>query len=305
MIVLGDARTNGREPHAEIFARISERAGRTFWLNPEPKLYWNYGDSVMAAYEPYCNGGVRVLDHQAPGELRRRDRRRPRGRGEKRSSRPFGRPVRRSTYCFRDGLAGLVHLAATVALGSQPTPATQREVAAWSPSTTTATRPWMWLLTISVPLLAAYAAVISVRLPALHRDRLLLVRSRLPTKTRSRLDRMAWHADSSSPPRAGLLDVASSAGRADGTTVMYGAGVLLALRRDAGFEWLGVPRANADRAADRESRSSAPRLQQRRRSPRTSTSPGHRRRSIAQPRLRRHTTARDRKTGGSRESGLR
>ena len=27
-----------------------------FWLNPEPKLYWNYGDSVMAAYEPYCDG---------------------------------------------------------------------------------------------------------------------------------------------------------------------------------------------------------------------------------------------------------
>jgi uncharacterized protein with von Willebrand factor type A (vWA) domain len=56
VIVLGDARTNGREPHAEVFARISERAGRTFWLNPEPRLYWNYGDSVMAAYEPYCDG---------------------------------------------------------------------------------------------------------------------------------------------------------------------------------------------------------------------------------------------------------
>src|SRR4029453_13626346 len=56
VIVLGDARTNGREPHAEIFGGISERAGRPFWLNPEPKLYWNYGDSVMAAYEPYCDG---------------------------------------------------------------------------------------------------------------------------------------------------------------------------------------------------------------------------------------------------------
>jgi uncharacterized protein with von Willebrand factor type A (vWA) domain len=53
VIVLGDARTNGREPHAEVFARIAEHAGRTFWLNPEPRLYWNYGDSVMAAYEPH------------------------------------------------------------------------------------------------------------------------------------------------------------------------------------------------------------------------------------------------------------
>jgi len=56
VIVLGDARTNGREPHAQAFARVAERAGRTFWLNPEPKLYWNYGDSVMAAYEPHCDG---------------------------------------------------------------------------------------------------------------------------------------------------------------------------------------------------------------------------------------------------------
>jgi hypothetical protein len=56
VIVLGDARTNGREPHANTFGTIAERAGRTFWLNPEPRLYWNYGDSVMAAYEPYCDG---------------------------------------------------------------------------------------------------------------------------------------------------------------------------------------------------------------------------------------------------------
>jgi uncharacterized protein with von Willebrand factor type A (vWA) domain len=56
VIVLGDARTNGREPHADVFARISERAGRLFWLNPEPKLYWNYGDSVMSSYERYCDG---------------------------------------------------------------------------------------------------------------------------------------------------------------------------------------------------------------------------------------------------------
>jgi uncharacterized protein with von Willebrand factor type A (vWA) domain len=56
VIVLGDARTNGREPHAEVLAQIAERAGRLFWLNPEPRLYWNYGDSVMAAYERYCDG---------------------------------------------------------------------------------------------------------------------------------------------------------------------------------------------------------------------------------------------------------
>ena len=56
VIVLGDARTNGRDPHARVFGQVAEHAGRTFWLNPEPQLYWNYGDSVMSAYEPYCDG---------------------------------------------------------------------------------------------------------------------------------------------------------------------------------------------------------------------------------------------------------
>jgi hypothetical protein len=54
VIVLGDARTNGRDPRADLFAQIAVRAGRTFWLNPEPRLYWNYGDSVIAAYERHC-----------------------------------------------------------------------------------------------------------------------------------------------------------------------------------------------------------------------------------------------------------
>lgn len=54
VIVLGDARTNGRPPREDAFAAIAARAGRTFWLNPEPKLYWNYGDSVISVYAQYC-----------------------------------------------------------------------------------------------------------------------------------------------------------------------------------------------------------------------------------------------------------
>ncbi len=54
VIVLGDARTNGRDPRADVFAHVAAKAGRTFWLNPEPRLYWNYGDSVIAAYEQHC-----------------------------------------------------------------------------------------------------------------------------------------------------------------------------------------------------------------------------------------------------------
>jgi uncharacterized protein with von Willebrand factor type A (vWA) domain len=54
VIVLGDARTNGRPPRDDVFAAITARAGRTFWLNPEPKLYWNYGDSVIDVYAQHC-----------------------------------------------------------------------------------------------------------------------------------------------------------------------------------------------------------------------------------------------------------
>jgi uncharacterized protein with von Willebrand factor type A (vWA) domain len=54
VIVLGDARTNGRDPGVAAFAQVAERAGRTFWLNPEPRLYWGYGDSVMSTYEAHC-----------------------------------------------------------------------------------------------------------------------------------------------------------------------------------------------------------------------------------------------------------
>ncbi len=69
MIVLGDARTNGRDPRADVFARVAARAGRTFWLNPEPQLYWNYGDSVVRAYAPFCEL-LRVLDDAPAGGLR-------------------------------------------------------------------------------------------------------------------------------------------------------------------------------------------------------------------------------------------
>ena len=40
----------------DLFAKVAQRANRTFWLNPEPRLYWNYGDSVMSSYEPFCDG---------------------------------------------------------------------------------------------------------------------------------------------------------------------------------------------------------------------------------------------------------
>ena len=49
-----DRRTFISAPRADVFALVAARAGRTFWLNPEPRLYWDYGDSVVSAYAPFC-----------------------------------------------------------------------------------------------------------------------------------------------------------------------------------------------------------------------------------------------------------
>ncbi len=54
VLVVGDARSNFGEPRVEAFAEICERAGRVYWLNPEPRRFWNDGDSVIGRYAPLC-----------------------------------------------------------------------------------------------------------------------------------------------------------------------------------------------------------------------------------------------------------
>jgi uncharacterized protein with von Willebrand factor type A (vWA) domain len=55
VIVLGDARSNNLDPGADILRRISERAKRLVWLNPEGRLMWGLGDSEMPRYATFCN----------------------------------------------------------------------------------------------------------------------------------------------------------------------------------------------------------------------------------------------------------
>lgn len=55
VIILGDARTNNLDPRADILKRISERAKRVVWLNPEGRMGWGFGDSEMPRYAPLCN----------------------------------------------------------------------------------------------------------------------------------------------------------------------------------------------------------------------------------------------------------
>jgi uncharacterized protein len=55
VIVLGDARSNNLDPRADIVKRISERAKRLVWLNPEGRMTWGWGDSEMPRYQTFCN----------------------------------------------------------------------------------------------------------------------------------------------------------------------------------------------------------------------------------------------------------
>jgi len=54
VIVLGDGRSNNLDPGADIVRRISERAKRLVWLNPEGRMTWGWGDSEMPRYQTFC-----------------------------------------------------------------------------------------------------------------------------------------------------------------------------------------------------------------------------------------------------------
>ncbi len=58
LIVLGDARNNYHASGVEILADLRHRARHLYWLNPEPRPYWNSGDSIIGVYAPPCEAVV-------------------------------------------------------------------------------------------------------------------------------------------------------------------------------------------------------------------------------------------------------
>jgi uncharacterized protein len=54
VLILGDARSNYRNPEAWVVKDIKERAKRVWWLNPEAPQHWDTGDSVISAYAEHC-----------------------------------------------------------------------------------------------------------------------------------------------------------------------------------------------------------------------------------------------------------
>ncbi|MPY92327.1 MAG: VWA domain-containing protein [Acidimicrobiia bacterium] len=56
VLILGDARNNYHAAQAWIIKELRQKARSVFWLNPEPRSYWDTGDSIVGEYGQHCNG---------------------------------------------------------------------------------------------------------------------------------------------------------------------------------------------------------------------------------------------------------
>ena len=56
VILLGDARNNYHAAEAWVVAAMRRRARHVYWLNPEPRSYWDTGDSIVSQYAVHCDG---------------------------------------------------------------------------------------------------------------------------------------------------------------------------------------------------------------------------------------------------------
>lgn len=50
LLILGDGRTNYRDPNLRVLARLVAQARHAHWLNPEPRRQWGSGDSAALRY---------------------------------------------------------------------------------------------------------------------------------------------------------------------------------------------------------------------------------------------------------------
>ena len=56
VMILGDARNNYHASQAWVVKEMREKARHVFWLNPEPRSYWDTGDSIVGEYGVHCDG---------------------------------------------------------------------------------------------------------------------------------------------------------------------------------------------------------------------------------------------------------
>lgn len=56
VLLLGDARNNYHAAQAWVLAEMAKKARHLYWLNPEPRSYWDTGDSIVSQYALHCDG---------------------------------------------------------------------------------------------------------------------------------------------------------------------------------------------------------------------------------------------------------
>jgi uncharacterized protein with von Willebrand factor type A (vWA) domain len=60
VMILGDARNNYHASQSWILKEMRHKARNVFWLNPEPRSYWDTGDSIVGEYATHCDGVFEV-----------------------------------------------------------------------------------------------------------------------------------------------------------------------------------------------------------------------------------------------------
>ena len=58
VLLLGDARNNYHASQAWVVKELQARARHVYWLNPEPRAYWDSGDSIVGEYALHCDDVV-------------------------------------------------------------------------------------------------------------------------------------------------------------------------------------------------------------------------------------------------------
>ncbi len=56
VLLLGDARNNYHASQNWIITEMAKKARHVYWLNPEPRSYWDTGDSIVSQYAVHCDG---------------------------------------------------------------------------------------------------------------------------------------------------------------------------------------------------------------------------------------------------------
>ncbi len=56
VLLLGDARNNYHAAQSWVVKEMQHRARHVYWLNPEPRSYWDTGDSIIGEYADHTDG---------------------------------------------------------------------------------------------------------------------------------------------------------------------------------------------------------------------------------------------------------